>query len=136
MPDLQINDEAAIRENVKYMEEGWNTKNAPLFAKSFAEDADYIVVNGTYIKGRKIIEEIHQQIFQTFFKDSMINLLVKQIRLLRPEVALVHVSGHNQTKEGAEIREWDLMVGLVMTKEAGQWQIASFQNTRVDNPPQ
>jgi uncharacterized protein (TIGR02246 family) len=136
MPDLQINDEAAIRDNVKYMEEGWNTKNAPLFAKSFAEDADYIVVNGTYIKGRKIIEEIHQQIFQTFFKDSMINLLVKQIRLLRPEVALVHVSGHNHTKQGAEIREWDLMVGLVMTKEAGQWQIVSFQNTRVDNPPQ
>jgi uncharacterized protein (TIGR02246 family) len=136
MPDLQTNDEAAIRDNVKHMEAGWNTKNASLFAKPFAEDADYIVINGTYIKGRKIIEEIHHQIFQTFFKDSTINLSVKQIRLLRPEVALAHVSGHNQTKQGAEIREWDLMVGLVMTKEAGQWQIASFQNTRVDNPPQ
>jgi uncharacterized protein (TIGR02246 family) len=136
MPDLQTNDEAAICDNVKHMEEGWNTKNSSLFAKPFAEDADYIVINGTYIKGRKIIEEIHQQIFQTFFKDSTINLSVKQIRLLRPEVALVHVSGHNKTNQGAEIREWDLMVGLVMTKEAGQWQIASFQNTRVDNPQQ
>ena len=45
-------DEAAMRENVKQMETGWNTKSGALFAKPFAEDADYVVINGMYIKGR------------------------------------------------------------------------------------
>ena len=48
-------DEAAIRENVKHLETGWNTKSGALFAKPFAEDADYVVINGMYIKGRSVI---------------------------------------------------------------------------------
>src|SRR5215217_3708758 len=87
-------DEAALRESVKQMETGWNTKSGALFAKPFAEDADYVVINGMYIKGRAAIESAHQRIFDTIYKDTKINLTVKQIRFLRPDVAVVHVNGH------------------------------------------
>lgn len=122
-------DEAALREAVKQMENGWNTKSGALFAKPFADDADYVVINGMYIKGRATIETAHQQIFDTIYKETKISLTVKQIRFLRPDVAVVHVSAHREgpTKELTAAA----MLTLVMTKEQQGWTIAAFQNTAV-----
>jgi uncharacterized protein (TIGR02246 family) len=122
-------DEAAIRENVKQMETGWNTKSGALFAKPFAEDADYVVINGMYLKGRAVLSTAHQQIFDTIYKDTTIALTVKQIRFIRPDVAVVHVNGHRNgpTKE----LQSEAMLTLVMTKEKDGWTIAAFQNTQV-----
>lgn len=129
----QTADEAAIRDNVKHLEIGWNTKSGAQFVKPFAEDADYVVINGMYLKGRAQIEKTHQQIFDTIFKDTSVTLKIRQIRFLRPEVAVVHVDGHRDAptenlKQGA-------LVTLVMTKEKGGWVIAAFQNTAVTTPP-
>lgn len=133
----QTNDEAneaAIRENVKQMESGWNTKSGALFAKPFAEDADYVVINGNHIKGRAVIESAHQRIFETIFKDTTIALKVKQVRFLRPDVAVVHVSGHRQgpTQELTQ----DAIITMTMIKEKQGWSIVAFQNTAVAPPPQ
>lgn len=127
--DNHAADETAIRESVKQMETGWNTKSGAVFAKPFAEDADYVVINGMYIKGRSTIETSHQRIFDTIYKDTIIELTVKQIRYLRPDVAVVHVTGHRQgpTKELLQ----DAILTLVMTKEQHGWTIAAFQNTAV-----
>ena len=128
LQDSRAADEAALRENVKQLETGWNTKSGAVFAKPFAEDADYVVINGMYIKGRAVIATAHQQIFDTIYKDTTIALTVKQIRFLRPDVAVVHVSGHrdSSTKESQ-----DAMLTFVMTKEKHGWTIAAFQNTAV-----
>lgn len=124
-------DDAAIRENVRQMEAGWNSKSGAAFAKPFAADADYVVINGMQIKGRDAIAEGHQRIFDTFYKDSVISLSVKQARMLRADVAVVHVSGHLKTTRGADAQETDAVITLVMTKENGDWKIAAFQNTGV-----
>ncbi len=123
--DGRAADEAAMRESVKQMETGWNTKSGALFAKPFAEDADYVVINGMYIKGRAVIESQHQRIFDTIYKDTNITLTVKQIRFLRADVAVVHVEGHrtSATKELAQ----DAMLTLMMTKEKQGWVIAAFR---------
>ncbi|HKY45747.1 MAG TPA: SgcJ/EcaC family oxidoreductase [Pyrinomonadaceae bacterium] len=126
---LTISDEAAIRGNVKQLETAWNTKSGALFAKPFAEDADYVVINGMYVKGRPAIETMHQKIFDTIFKDTTVTLSVKQIRFLRPDVAVVHVNGH-RTGPTNDL-EQDAMLTLVMTKEKEGWTIAAFQNTAV-----
>jgi uncharacterized protein (TIGR02246 family) len=127
--DSHAADEAAMRESVKQLETGWNTKSGAVFAKPFAEDADYVVINGMYFKGRADIQTAHQRIFDTIFKDTKINLTVKQIRFLRPDVAVVHVNGHRDgpTKE----LTGDAILTLVMTKEQQGWTIAAFQNTSV-----
>ena len=122
-------DEAAIRENVKQMETGWNTKSGALFAKPFAEDADYVVINGMYIKGRSVIETAHQRIFDTIYKDTTVTLAVKQIRFLRPDVAVVHANAHRNGP--AKELTTEAMLTLVMTKEKESWTIAAFQNTQV-----
>ena len=127
--DSRAADEAAMRESVKQMESGWNTKSGALFAKPFAEDADYVVINGMYIKGRAAIQTAHQRIFDTIYKDTNINLTVKQIRFLRPDVAVVHVTGHRDGPTKDLIQ--DAILTLVMTKEQNGWTITAFQNTAV-----
>ena len=128
-PDGRAADEATIRESVKQMETGWNTKSGALFAKPFAEDADYVVINGNYIKGHAVIESQHQRIFDTIYKDTNITLAVKQIRFLQADVAVVHVEGHRTSPTSALAQ--DAMMTLVMTKEQQGWVIAAFQNTAV-----
>jgi uncharacterized protein (TIGR02246 family) len=125
----QSADEAAIRDNVKQLETGWNTKSGAMFAKPFAEDADYVVINGMYIKGRTVIQTAHQQIFETIYKDTTITLTVKQVRFLRPDVAVIHVNG--QRRGPTKDLEQDAMLTLVMTKDKEGWAIAAFQNTAV-----
>ena len=127
--DTQSADETAMRESVKQMETGWNKKSGAMFAKPFAEDADYVVINGNYIKGRAAIEAGHQRIFDTIYKDTTLTLTVKQIRFLRPDVAVVHVNGQRvgPTKDVVN----DAMITIVMTKQKDGWLIAAFQNTAV-----
>lgn len=124
-------DEAAIRENVRQLESGWNTKSGALFAKPFAQDADYVVINGMQLKGQDIIGKSHQRIFDTFYKDSAISLTVKQVRFLRPDVAVAHLSGHLKVRQAEETRESEAVITLVLTKDKGEWKIAAFQNTGV-----
>ncbi|HEY1404021.1 MAG TPA: SgcJ/EcaC family oxidoreductase [Pyrinomonadaceae bacterium] len=124
-------DEAAMRENVRQLEAGWNTKSGALFARPFAADADYVVINGMHMQGRAAIDQSHQRIFDTVYKNSTISLSIKQIRFLRPDVAVVHVLGNNRTRQGEETRETNAIVTLVMTKEKGDWKIVAFQNTLI-----
>ena len=125
-------DESALRDAVKQLETGWNTKSGAVFAKPFAEDADYVVINGNYIKGRAVIETQHQRIFDTIFKDTTIKLDVQQIRFLRPDVAVVHVKGQ-RTGSSSDLNQ-TAMLTLFMTKEKQGWTIAAFQNTAIATP--
>ena len=124
-------DEAAIRENVRQLEAGWNAKSGAQFAGPFADDADYVVINGSHIKGREAIARGHQRIFDTIYKKSTIGLSVKQVRMLRPDVAVVHVTGTNKVPRGAETQTGEAFITLVMTKESGAWKITAFHNTEV-----
>jgi uncharacterized protein (TIGR02246 family) len=131
----QSQDEAAIRENVRKMEEGLNTKNVTLFSEPYAEDADGVAVGGFVVKGHDVIEKVHWGMFKGDFKDSTIALQVKQLRFLRPDVALVQIDNVNTFKQGSQVKhEYKSVITLVMTKEAGRWKIASFQNTIAEPP--
>lgn len=125
-------DEAAIRENVRRMEAGWNEKSGSLFAQPFAEDADYVVINGRYVHGREAIEKEHQQIFDTVFRNTTLRLTVKQIRFLRPDVAVVHVTGQRDAIANETEPVYGAFMTLVMTRSRQGWRIAAFQNTHIE----
>lgn len=127
-------DEAAIRANVEQMIKGWNMKSGAEFAKPFAEDADYVVINGMYFKSRAVIGEVHQRIFDTFYKNTTLALTVRQIRFLRADVAVVHIRGALKDAQNDLTRTIDANMTLVMTKNNGKWKIAAFQNTQIQAP--
>jgi uncharacterized protein (TIGR02246 family) len=127
--DSRTADESAIRQNVAYLESGWNTKSGELFAKPFGDEADYVVINGSHIKGRGVIAAGHQRIFDTIFKDTRISLKVKQIRFIRSDVAVVHVDGKRVGLNEADSQ--DAIMTMIMTKEKTGWIVTAFQNTAV-----
>ena len=133
----KTNDEAAIRANVGQIVKGWNMKSGAEFAKPFAEDADYVVINGMKIKGRTAINKGHQGIFDTVYKNSSLSYTIEQLRFLRPDVAVIHVQAELQVTQGDTTETGNARITLVMTKNNDKWEIAAFQNTPIamnDNP--
>lgn len=133
-------DEAAIRAVVKSVEDAWNAHDGKAFAAPFAADADYVIVNGMYIKGREVIEQGHTQIFSTIYRESRNVATLKGVRFLRPDVAVAHVEWHLEFKAGGETMKGHAINTMVFTKEGGKWSIAAFHNTPVQQqggpPPQ
>lgn len=127
-------DEAAIRAVVQQVQDGWNTHDAKAFSAPFAADADYVVINGMLARGRAEIEQGHAGIFSTIYKDSKNAATVKSVRFLRPDVAVVHIEWNLDYQMGGQARKGRAMNTMVMTKEAGKWSIAVFQNTSMDAP--
>ena len=126
-----VADESAIRQIVQQVQDAWNAHDGKAFAAPFAANADYVVVNGLYIKGRDAIERGHTQIFSTIYKDSKNAATVKGVRFLRPDVAVAHVEWDLEWRAGEEARKDRAMNTMVMTKDSGKWSIAAFHNTPV-----
>ena len=121
--------EAAVGAVVKQVEAGWNAGDGDAFAAPFAENADYVVVDGRYIRGRAAIAEGHRHIFATVYNGSHNTATLHGVRLLRDNVAIAHVAWHLRFQEGDTPREGHAVNTMVLTREEGVWRIAAFQNT-------
>jgi len=125
-------DEAAIHQIIQQIEQAWNNGDGPASARPFAEDVDYMVWNGMYVKGRQALAEGHQQIFDTVYKGSVIRHHIKSIRFLRDDVAVVHVEAVLQMpQESGTFTEIKAVPVFMMTKNNGGWRVDVFQNTLV-----
>jgi uncharacterized protein (TIGR02246 family) len=123
-------DEAAIRAIIVNLEEAWIKGDGTLWGEQFAEDVDFTVWNGLYLKGREAITKSHTEIFNTIFKDEKLRHKVLSIRFLRDDVAVVRTEASHVKKE-EEFPSRPMVFPLyVMTKEKGRWQIVVFQNTK------
>lgn len=124
-------DEKAIRAVIASLTDAWAAGDARAWARAFTEDADFTVWNGLYQKGREAIERGHAQIFSTFYKDTKLRYVVRGIRFLRDEVAVVHVDA-SLVKKGEDFPASPQAVPvLIMVKDKGQWRVAVFHNTNV-----
>ena len=133
----QGQDVAAIHEVVRRVQDGWNAGDGDAFAAPFAEDADYVVVNGMHVKGRAANAAGHQQIFDTFYKGSTNTYAVEDVRFIRPDVAVAHVHHHLKLQEpvtlptGETTRGGQARSTWVLTKDGGKWSVAAFHNTPI-----
>jgi uncharacterized protein (TIGR02246 family) len=124
-------DEAAIRQIVQQLQDGWAAKDGKTFAAPSSPDADYVVVDGARAIGREAIERGHTGIFSTFLKDSTNVATVKSIRFLRPDVAVVHAEWNLEVRTNGKTEKRRAMSTMVMTNDGGKWRIAVFQNTPI-----
>jgi len=125
-------DDRDLRAIVQTLEDGWNAGDSAKFASPFAADADYVVVNGQHIRTRPVIDFGHKQIFGTIYKGSKNKAIVKQIRLLRPDVAVIHVEWTLLHGEKLENKN-RAMNSIVALKKDDMWEIAAFHNTPIIN---
>jgi uncharacterized protein (TIGR02246 family) len=132
--------EAAIHAVVQAVEDGWNAGDGDAFAAPFAQDADYVIVNGRHIQGRPIIAEGHRQLFEGIYKGSHNRATVQNVRFLREDVAVAHVAWNLTvpvTGEGVNLqpdtRTNRAYCTMVMAQENGRWHIVAFHNTPVQS---
>ena len=122
-------DEKAIRNIIQSLADAWTAGDGKKFGEPFAEDADYVVVNGLHLKGREAIAQGHQRIFDTIYKDTKLKAEIRKIRFLRPDIAVVHTQGNIAKKTEAFPGAPGAFPVYILSKENGKWQIVAFQNT-------
>jgi uncharacterized protein (TIGR02246 family) len=127
--DLTANDRAALESVVRRLEAAWNAMDGSAFAAPFASDADFVTIRGEHFRGRPAIAAGHAAIFRTIYAGSRNQLILEGARLLRPDVALVHVQSLLDAPHGPLAGRHRARFSLVLTKEAGGWEIAALHNT-------
>lgn len=127
--DLGLEDRDALLGIVRQLEAAWNALDGAAFAAPFAEDADFVNVRGEHLRGRPAIAAGHAGIFRTIYAGSSNRYSVEQVRLLRPELALVHVHALLDVPQGPLAGPHGGRFSMVLTRESGGWEIAAFHNT-------
>jgi uncharacterized protein (TIGR02246 family) len=127
--DLEPGVRADVEGVVARLEEAWNAMNGAAFAEPFAADADFVNIRGEHFRGRPAIAAGHDGIFRTIYAGSSNRYNVAAARLLRPEVALVHVRSVLDAPHGPLAGRHGALFSMVLTKADGRWEIAAFHNT-------
>ena len=125
-------DEQALHDLFQVSKDGWNQGDGQAYAASFTEDADYILWNGTSLKGRQAIAAAHQQLFETRLQGSRLEGEIQHIRFLSDDIALVHLHSSPQIP-GQEVpapEQYSIQT-LVALRQAEGWRFTSFQNTLI-----
>ena len=127
----QPNDDAVIRQVQERQADAWNRHDAAAYANLFTADGDVINVLGWWWRGRQEIESKVAAAFAFVFRDSKLTITDVQVRFLSPVVAIAHV---RWSMAGAKTPPGmpELLKGIqlqVLTRQSGEWLIASFQNT-------
>jgi uncharacterized protein (TIGR02246 family) len=129
-----MNDEQAVRAVIVEMERTWNAHDMRRFSELFAEDADFINIGGSRLRGRAEIEQQHVMIHASHYKDSRFTAGEVTVRFLRDDVAVAHLPSRVIFGEGKNTI--DTLMTLVLTKDDGEiWLIAAAQNTISGVPP-
>jgi uncharacterized protein (TIGR02246 family) len=130
---MSNNDLIAIQLLYRKKIEGWNEADGQKFAEPYAEDADFIGFDGTYLSGRSEITTFHQMLFDKFLRGSRLIGKIKSIKFPIPNVAIiVAISGTIESNQSIINPERNSIHTIVAVKHDnnGQWCFTAFQNTR------
>jgi uncharacterized protein (TIGR02246 family) len=130
-----MEDEQLLRDLARKLQDAWNAADEAGFAGPFADDCTFIHIYGGQIDGRAAVQEAHRAILGGIYKDSRNQYTVRDIRFLRPNVAMVLLEAHLRFQEGGESREILARPTLVVVKQEDRWVIQLFQNTRISEMP-
>ena len=115
----------------------WNAHDMKALAELFTEDADFVNVAGMWWKGRAHIQTMHERSHAAKFKDTMLVETNTTVRMLRPDVAVLHfkweLSGELNPDGKPAITRHGVM-HIVAVKQANGWRIVSAQNTNAMPP--
>jgi uncharacterized protein (TIGR02246 family) len=125
-------DDEAIRKVIAGTTEAFNKHDAKAFAAFYAPDAELVTVRGERMKGATEIEKGLASIFATRATAATLKTLDLSIRLIKPDVAIAHVtnemSGVENSKRESQPPHRELSI-RVLVKDEGKWRVTAFHNT-------
>jgi uncharacterized protein (TIGR02246 family) len=119
-----VQDDAAIRRVVQNYVEARESRNPAAIGALFTADADQLVSDGTWRKGRdELVRGMLESSKRTGGRRS---IRVETVRLLAADVALVDGRYTQSGLAGGNDRE--LWTTILLTRSAGVWRIAAIRN--------
>ncbi len=129
---MRMSDVEEIKQVVATVERGFNTNDAALMNTHVAEDATLVSALGVRLVGRAEVMAASEAGLAGPLKDQYARYEVKDVRFVRPDVALAYKEAYAVTEDGAPVDVDHTMCALyVLVKEDGRWWIAARQNTLV-----
>jgi uncharacterized protein (TIGR02246 family) len=108
----------------------------PPESPGFTPDADFINVQGRWMKGADEIRRGHKEEGATRLKDAQIKLVELDFRFIRPDVAVVHqlhVMSGKRDPDGTALPPQRQLSTRILVKEQGEWMTTAFQNMIVES---
>lgn len=125
-------DENAIKKVIAGTTEAFNKHDAKAFATFYASDAELVTVRGERMRGATEIEKGLATIFATRAAAATLKTLDLSIRLIKPDVAIAHVTNemsdvvNGKGEKQPPHRELSIRV---LVKDEGKWRVVAFHNT-------
>lgn len=124
--------EEVIRVLAAAFESAWNTHDMQAFGKLLTEDVDWVNVDAGRGKGREMVVRGHARVHAGKFKDSVITVKSVEVSLLRPDVALAHVSWGirgDRNDDGTPRQPREGLFTWVIVRDGATWKIRASHNT-------
>lgn len=134
--------EASIRTIVANQEEAWNKGDGLEYARDIADGASFTNLFGMVFYGKAAFAARHQEILTSFYRGTHKKHVVRRIRFVTPNVAIVDIDNElsNVTAMPPSISvpadgilKTQLMEVLVRRK--GRWMVEAYHNVDVKARP-
>jgi len=126
-----------LTEMFSAMQKAWNAGDAAAYVAAMTDDAEFITPLGTVLSGKEAVRKHHRELFRTSFKGSHQEFRVRNVRFVRPRVAIcdleVTVTRFQSLPPGLTAKKGEplrLRTMYVLTRDAG-WVIAGGQSTEM-----
>jgi len=144
LPPVPAADETAIRAIVAQQADAWNAGDARGYARHMTAEVAFTNLFGMVIYGGPAFEARHAEILSTFYKGTTKHHVVRRIRFVTPDVAIVDID--NEVR-GVKSMPPGIVVppdGVIKTqlmevfvRRDGRWWIEAYHNVDVKpaSPP-
>jgi len=127
--------EAAIRAIVAEQVVAWNAGDGTRYASHLSPDASFTNLFGMVMYGAPAFANRHNEILSTFYKGTTKQHVVRRIRFLTPDIAIVDIDNQVQgvkTMPGGIVVPPDGVVKTqlmeVFARRDGRWWIEAYHN--------
>ncbi len=134
-PGSCMAEQDAIRAVPARIEAGWAANDADAVAAVFTTDTDFVIGDGTFLRGREELRQYMADAFDGFLQDSHVTAPVESVRCVSHSVGVVHTLGGILLPGETEVPpERQGVQAFVITKHGGEWLVDVYQNTRISPP--
>jgi conserved hypothetical protein len=127
--------DAAIRSIVAEQVVAWNAGDGEAYARHLAPDASFTNIFGMVMYGAPAFARRHAEILTTFYKGTTKQPVIRRIRFVTPDVAIVdidnEVHGVKHLPAGITVPADGVMKTQLMevfVRREGQWWVEAYHN--------
>jgi uncharacterized protein (TIGR02246 family) len=112
----------------------WNQHDMDMLAGLFHEDAAFVNVVGTYLRGREEIRQQHATVHAGHYKDSVLRAEIVAAREPLPGLIVAHARTELDGDDRAPGQTRSSFMTFVIERRAGLWRFIAAHNTNVPPP--